>query len=94
MQAFDSVALNKTVRICSDRRDLQLCADKYAALQGADALAICTEWQEFRAPNFDEMQSRLIDETIVDGRNLYASHRQQAKGWTYISVGRRTGEQR
>ena len=43
VQAFDPVAMNETARIFGDRQDLQLCADKYAALQGADALAICTE---------------------------------------------------
>jgi UDPglucose 6-dehydrogenase len=65
-----------------------LCPDKYAALQGADALVICTEWQVFRAPDFEEMASRMVSKTIVDGRNLYVPERLQGEGWTYLSVGR------
>jgi UDPglucose 6-dehydrogenase len=63
-------------------------ADKYAALQGARALLICTEWQQFRAPDFDEMASRLSARLIVDGRNLYSPDKLRAGGWTYLSIGR------
>jgi UDPglucose 6-dehydrogenase len=65
-----------------------LCADKYAALAGADALVICTEWQQFRAPDFEEMELRMPAKCIVDGRNLYQPSKMQTAGWTYLSVGR------
>lgn len=88
VQAFDPVAMKETQKIYGTRDDLLLTADKYAALQGARALLICTEWQQFRAPDFDEMGSRLSQRLIVDGRNLYSPDKLRAEGWTYLSIGR------
>ncbi len=88
VQAFDPVAMKETQKIYGTRDDLLLTADKYAALQGARALLICTEWQQFRAPDFDEMGSRLSHRLIVDGRNLYSPDKLRAEGWTYLSIGR------
>ena len=88
VQAFDPVAMKETQKIYGTRDDLLLTADKYAALQGARALLICTEWQQFRAPDFDEMASRLSHRLIVDGRNLYSPDKLRAEGWTYLSIGR------
>ncbi len=88
VQAFDPVAMKETARIYEPNASLTLCADKYAALQGADALVICTEWQQFRAPDFEEMAIRMQGKVIVDGRNLYQPHKLQAEGWVYVSVGR------
>ena len=88
VQAFDPVAMDEMRRIYGERDDLSLAGNKYAALEGADALAICTEWQQFRAPDFDEMQTRMRGKVIVDGRNLYQPGRMKAEGWVYYSVGR------
>lgn len=88
VRAFDPVAMHETQRIYGNRPDLVLAEDKYAALKGADALAICTEWQQFRAPDFDEMQNRLGAKLIVDGRNLYSPSRLREQGWVYYGVGR------
>jgi UDPglucose 6-dehydrogenase len=88
VQAFDPVAMPETARIYPEHAMLTLCADKYAALTGADALVICTEWQQFRAPDFDEMALRMPGKFIVDGRNLYQPAKMQASGWGYVSVGR------
>ena len=88
VQAFDPVAMKEAERIYGQKADLRLCPDKYAALQGADALVICTEWQQFRSPDFSEMEARMRSKTIVDGRNLYQPRKLQAEGWTYFSVGR------
>jgi UDPglucose 6-dehydrogenase len=88
VRAFDPVSMGEMRRIYGDRDDLLLCEDKYSALEGADALAICTEWQQFRAPDFDEMQLRLKTKTIFDGRNIYTPDRLQEDGWTYYSIGR------
>lgn len=88
VQVFDPVAMDETHRIYGERDELILAANKYAALNGADALAICTEWQQFRAPDFEEMESRLGQKTIVDGRNLFSPGRMREQGWTYYSVGR------
>lgn len=88
VQAFDPVALSEAARIYAQQSELRLCSDKYAALQDVDALVICTEWQQFRAPDFAEMQLRMRAKVIVDGRNLYQPHKLKAEGWAYISVGR------
>jgi len=88
VQAFDPVAMEETRRIYGERDDLSLAGNKYAALEGADALAICTEWQQFRAPDLDEMQTRMRGKVVVDGRNLYQPARMKAEGWVYCGVGR------
>jgi UDPglucose 6-dehydrogenase len=88
VRAFDPVAMEEARRIYGERSDLLLTDDKYAALDGADALVICTEWQQFRAPNFREMQKRLRGKVIVDGRNLYAPERLSDNGWSYYGIGR------
>ncbi|MDH4376222.1 MAG: UDP-glucose/GDP-mannose dehydrogenase family protein [Ramlibacter sp.] len=88
VQAFDPVAMDETRRIYGERADLMLAPDKYAALEGAAALVICTEWQPFRAPDFGEMAQRMTRRLIVDGRNLYLPSKLQTEGWQYLSVGR------
>lgn len=88
VKAFDPAAMSEADRIYGTSPRLTLCADQYAVLQDADALVICTEWQQFRAPDFTEMSARLRNKVIVDGRNLYQPQKLQADGWHYISVGR------
>ncbi len=88
VQAYDPVAMEEARRIYGKLAGLNLYGDKYAALQGADALVICTEWQQFRAPDFAEMAIRMRRKVIVDGRNLYQPQTLQAHGWTYFSIGR------
>jgi UDPglucose 6-dehydrogenase len=60
----------------------------YEALDGADALAIVTEWNEFRSPNFEQMRTRLRHPIIFDGRNLYSRRTMQTQGFEYYSIGR------
>lgn len=86
--AFDPVAMDETRRIYGPRDDLSFATDKYAALDGADALAICTEWQQFRAPDFAEMADSLATPLIFDGRNIFPPDRLRREGFTYISIGR------
>jgi UDPglucose 6-dehydrogenase len=88
VQAFDPVAMREARKIYGDRPDLVLADNKYAALDGAAALVICTEWQQFRAPDFDEMATRLQAKILIDGRNLYTPDKLQAEGWIYRSIGR------
>ena len=88
VQAYDPVAMEEAERIYGKHAGLALCKDKYDALQGADALVICTEWQQFRVPDFDKMETRMRSKVIVDGRNLYQPQNLQAEEWIYLSVGR------
>jgi len=61
----------------------------YGALKGADALAIVTEWNEFRRPDFDRMRSLMKSPVIFDGRNLFVPAQMKQNGFTYYSIGRR-----
>jgi UDPglucose 6-dehydrogenase len=88
VRAFDPVAMHEARRIYGERDDFALLDDKYSTLDGSDGLLICTEWQQFRAPDFDEIQRRLTHKLIVDGRNLYSPRRLADDGWDYYSVGR------
>jgi UDPglucose 6-dehydrogenase len=88
VQAFDPEAMNETQRIYGNRDDLSLCGTKEAALKNADALIIVTEWQAFRAPDFDFIKASLSAPVIFDGRNMYDPKRMKQKEFTYYSVGR------
>ncbi|MFC0225825.1 UDP-glucose dehydrogenase family protein [Serratia aquatilis] len=88
VQAYDPEAMAEAQRIYGHRADLKLMGTKEAALQGADALVICTEWQNFRAPDFDVMKQALKQPVIFDGRNLFDPERLQARGFTYYGIGR------
>ncbi|CNH08108.1 UDP-glucose dehydrogenase family protein [Yersinia pekkanenii] len=88
IQAYDPEAMDEAQRIYGARDDLRLMGTKESALQGADALIICTEWQSFRAPDFDMIESRLKQPVIFDGRNLYDPERLNSRGFTYYGIGR------
>jgi len=89
VQAYDPEAMKETQRIYAGQDALTLCGTKESALKGADALAIVTEWQPFRVPDFDNIKQQLTSPVIFDGRNLFELRRMQKKGITYYSVGRK-----
>ena len=88
VQAYDPVAMNEARRIYGERPDFQLVNKADDALQGADCLAIVTEWQAFRAPDFDLIASSLKDKMVFDGRNLYDPALVAGYGLGYVSIGR------
>ena len=88
IQAFDPEAMAETQRIYGARDDLNLYDTKELALEGADALVIVTEWQEFKAPNFELIKQKLKYPLIFDGRNLFDPKRVSKKGIKYHSIGR------
>ena len=88
VQAYDPVAQEECTRIYGQRDDLKLCDSAEAALIGADALAIVTEWQEFRSIDAGLVKSKLSEPVIVDGRNLYEPEQMAKKGITYYAIGR------
>ncbi len=88
VQAYDPEAMEETQRIYGDRPDLTLCGTKEAALRGADALVVMTEWQAFRAPDFDLIAEKLASPVIFDGRNLYEPARMEKRGFAYYAIGR------
>ncbi len=85
--AFDPEAMNNVKERLGDR--IAFAEDPYTAIEGADALLICTEWQVFRTPDFDRMKRALNTPLIFDGRNLYDVDDMQKEGWEYTSIGRR-----
>jgi UDPglucose 6-dehydrogenase len=68
---------------------LVYCDRPYGALEGADGLAIVTEWPEFRNPDFEIMRRLLREQVIFDGRNLFEPKTMHAHGFTYYAVGRK-----
>lgn len=86
VQAYDPEAEPAARKIFGNRI---VYADKsYEALSGADALAIITEWNEFREPDFTRMKRLLRNPVVFDGRNIYDPEQMRALGFTYFSVGR------
>ena len=88
VQAYDPEAMKEVHRIYGDRADLILVESKEAALENADALIICTEWQAFKAPDFDFIKSKLTNPIIFDGRNLYNPDKLKGMGYIYYAIGR------
>jgi UDPglucose 6-dehydrogenase len=88
VRAFDPVATEETGRLYGERQDLALADDAMGALEDADALAIVTEWTEFRSPDFQAIRARLKNPVIFDGRNLFDPRLVTAAGLTYVSIGR------
>jgi UDPglucose 6-dehydrogenase len=90
VRAYDPVAMPECRRIYAARADLVLCGSATQALEGADALAIVTEWQEFRSPDFEQIKQALRAPVIFDGRNLYDPAQMARAGFSYYAVGRGT----
>jgi len=88
VRAYDPVAMDETQRIYGTRKDLVLCKNAGHALEGADALAICTEWQEFRSPDFAKLKDSLKEPVVFDGRNLYEPALMESQGIRYYGIGR------
>jgi UDPglucose 6-dehydrogenase len=88
VQAFDPEAMEETRRIYGEREGLTLCPNKEAALQGADALVIVTEWQNFRVPDFEVIRASLKQPVIFDGRNIFSPTSMAKKDFIYYSIGR------
>lgn len=88
VQAFDPEAMDEARRIYGARDDFVLCASAQDALAGADALVICTEWSQFRAPNYELMKQALRGKVVIDGRNLWQPSALAAQGFVYDSIGR------
>jgi UDPglucose 6-dehydrogenase len=88
VRAYDPVAMAECKRLYGDRTDLVLCGSAAETLEGADALAIVTEWKEFRSPDFDAIKAALRTPVIFDGRNLYDPAQMARDGFSYYAIGR------
>ena len=88
VRAYDPEAREEAGRIFGERDDLVLCDDARAALEGADALVVVTEWKQFRSPDFARLRATLADAVVFDGRNLYDPGEVEAAGVAYYGIGR------
>jgi UDPglucose 6-dehydrogenase len=88
VRAFDPEAREETGRVYGDRDDLVLCEQADDALQGADVLAVVTEWKTFRSPDFAAIRAVLTEPAIFDGRNLYDPAVVEEAGLAYYGIGR------
>jgi len=88
VRAYDPEAREEARRIYGEREDLVLCEDADAALDGADALVIVTEWKAFWSPDFGQIKAKLATPAIFDGRNIYEPAAVEAAGIAYYGIGR------
>ena len=88
VRAYDPEASRECRRLYGDRPDLEVVAHRHEALEGADALVICTEWKEFRIADFATVKKTLTTPIIVDGRNLYEPEAARRAGILYYAIGR------
>ncbi len=88
VQAYDPESMEETQRIYGNRDDLKLMGTKEACLKNADMLVICTEWKQFRAPDFDLIKQQISEPVIFDGRNMYDPELMHEKGFSYYAIGR------
>ena len=88
VRAYDPGAIHEARRIFGERDDLVLCESAGCALEGADALAVVTEWKQFRSPDLAKLKAALGDAVVFDGRNLYDPAEVEAAGLAYYGIGR------
>ncbi len=86
IKAFDPVAKETAKKIL---KDVEYCKDVYEVAKGADALVICTEWNEFREMDLNKVKSLMNHPLIIDGRNIFEPSKLKELGFNYISIGRK-----
>ena len=88
VRAYDPEAAAEAARLYGTRDDLVLCDEPYAALEGADALVVVTEWKAFRSPDFERIAASLAEPVIFDGRNIFEPATVERAGIAYYGIGR------
>ncbi|WP_029895232.1 UDP-glucose dehydrogenase family protein [Desulfohalovibrio reitneri] len=90
VRAFDPVAADRAREIFRDNPLVEIVGNQYEPLENADALAVVTEWNQFRNPNFKRIKQALRAPIIFDGRNLYSPSMLASDGFAYFSIGRKS----
>jgi UDPglucose 6-dehydrogenase len=90
VRAYDPAAAHEAKKIFAEQAAVEIVASAPAALEGADALVVITEWQEFRSPDFAAIKAKLKTPAIFDGRNLYDPKVLKSLGFEYFPIGRKT----
>jgi UDPglucose 6-dehydrogenase len=85
IRAYDPKAMEKAKEFLPD---IEYCDNAYAAATGAEALVVCTEWEEFRQLDLEKLRSLMAHPIVIDGRNVFDPDRMEQLGFIYKSVGR------
>jgi UDPglucose 6-dehydrogenase len=88
IQAYDPAAINRAKKELAENKNIKFVNEQYEALKGADALAVVTDWNQFRNPDFNRIKKALSLPVIFDGRNLYSSSLINSLGFTYFCIGK------
>lgn len=88
IEAYDPVAIQEAKKIFGDK--IKYGEKNYDVLSNADALAVITEWNEFREPDFERLKSIMKNPVIFDGRNIYDGKKLKSKGFNYIGIGKKS----
>ncbi|HMA66331.1 MAG TPA: UDP-glucose/GDP-mannose dehydrogenase family protein [Desulfosalsimonadaceae bacterium] len=88
VRAYDPAAAEAAREIFADNPGVEIASEQYAVLSGGDALAVATDWNQFRNPDFERVKNALKSPVIFDGRNLYAARDLTDMGFSYLGVGR------
>ena len=88
VRVYDPEALHEAKKVFGERTDLSYCTEPFATLEGADALAIVTEWKAFWSPDFAKLKEKLAAAVVFDGRNIYDPRAVEAAGLAYYGIGR------
>jgi UDPglucose 6-dehydrogenase len=89
VRAYDPAARAEARKLLAGKKGVEIVDTAEAALEGADVLAIVTEWQEFRSPDFRALRKTLKTPAVFDGRNLYDPAALKAEGLEYYPIGRK-----
>jgi len=89
VKAFDPEAGENAKSILRENASVTIADEQYATLEGSDALAVVTDWNQFRNPDFNRIKKGLANSVVFDGRNLFSPSFMEEMGFSYISVGRR-----
>lgn len=93
IQAHDPEAMTATQKYLGNNQAISFVKTAYEAVEGADALIICTEWSKFREPDFERMRSLMKKPVIFDGRNLYNPEKLDRAGFAYFYIGQKISGQ-
>lgn len=87
VRTFDPVAIHEAQKLFAANPDLRFCEDVYETVEGADAIALVTEWNEFRLPNWERIKALVANPVIFDGRNIYDDIMLSKEGFRYFGIG-------
>ena len=88
LSCYDPEAMETFAERFGEHEGLTYAPSNYEALEGADALIVCTEWNEFRNPNFERVKELLGSAVVFDGRNIFSRREMESNGFHYMPIGR------